>query len=155
MSFIRNFHHWLHRRWIFYQPPVSGASFIKTTFPHKCAHTCSLTVTSTWYRSVVPEAGIKGRDKELHPTNTVGCNYLSLPLLLQYSSYIVIRVCPMKYEHDCVVFCWYHVAVVIGLTHWGREKMTAISQTTFSNAFPWIQTFEFYIKFHWNMFFRV
>ena len=32
-------------------------------------------------RSVVTEAGIKGRDKELHPTETVGYNYLSLPLI--------------------------------------------------------------------------
>ena len=29
----------------------------------------------------MPEAGIKGRDKELHPTDTVRCNYLSLPLM--------------------------------------------------------------------------
>ena len=33
-------------------------------------------------RSVVPEAGIKDRGKQLHPTGTVGCNYLSLPLIV-------------------------------------------------------------------------
>ena len=32
-------------------------------------------------KTFVPEAGIKGRDKKLHPTDTVGCNYLSLPLI--------------------------------------------------------------------------
>ena len=31
------------------------------------------------------------------------------------------------------------------LTHWGREKMVAIFQTTFSNA----------LKFHWKLLFRV
>ena len=31
-------------------------------------------------RSVVLEAGIKNRDASLHPTEFVGCNYLSLPL---------------------------------------------------------------------------
>ena len=29
----------------------------------------------------VPEVGIKDRDKKLHVTGTVGCNYLSLPLM--------------------------------------------------------------------------
>ena len=41
------------------------------------------------------------------------------------------------------------------LTHWGRDKMDAISQTTFSNAFSWMKMFEFRLKFHWNMFLRV
>ena len=27
------------------------------------------------------------------------------------------------------------------LTHWGRDKMAAISQTTFSSAFSWMKTF--------------
>ena len=38
-------------------------------------------------RSVVSEAVIKGRDKKLHPTDTVGCNYLSLPLILLLASH--------------------------------------------------------------------
>ena len=29
------------------------------------------------------------------------------------------------------------------LTHWGRDKMDAISQTTFSNAFSWMKMLEF------------
>ena len=41
------------------------------------------------------------------------------------------------------------------LTHWGRDKMNAISQTTFSSAFSWMKMFEFRLKFHWNMFLRV
>ena len=31
------------------------------------------------------------------------------------------------------------------LTHWGRDKMDAISQTTFSYAFSWMKIFEFRI----------
>ena len=38
---------------------------------------------------------------------------------------------------------------------WVQDKMAAILQTTFSNAFSSIKTFEFWIKFHWNMFFWV
>ena len=29
------------------------------------------------------------------------------------------------------------------LTHWGRDKMAAISQTMFSNAFSWMEIYEF------------
>ena len=41
------------------------------------------------------------------------------------------------------------------LTHWGRDKMDAISQTTFWSAFSWMKTFEFRLKFHWSLFPRV
>ena len=41
------------------------------------------------------------------------------------------------------------------LTRWGRERMTAISQTTFSDAFSWMKIFEFRLKFHWSLFPRV
>ena len=29
------------------------------------------------------------------------------------------------------------------LTHWGPDKMIAILQTTFSNAFSWMQIYDF------------
>ena len=38
------------------------------------------------------------------------------------------------------------------LTHWGRDKMDAISQTTFSNTFSWMKIFEFRLTFHWSLF---
>ena len=41
------------------------------------------------------------------------------------------------------------------LTHWGREKMDATSQTTFSSAFSWMKVFEFRSKCHWSLFLRV
>ena len=40
------------------------------------------------------------------------------------------------------------------LTHWGRDKMAAISQTMFSNAFSWMKMYEFRLKFHWSLFLR-
>ena len=42
-----------------------------------------------------------------------------------------------------------------GLTHWGRDKMADIFQTTFSSAFSWMKMFEFRLKFHWSLFLRV
>ena len=42
-----------------------------------------------------------------------------------------------------------------GLTRWGRDKIDAILQTTFSNAISWKKMFEFRLKFHWSLFLKV
>ena len=41
------------------------------------------------------------------------------------------------------------------LTHWGRDKMAAIFQTTFSNAFSSMKMCKFRLVFDWNVFPRV
>ena len=41
------------------------------------------------------------------------------------------------------------------LTHWGRDKMAAIFQTTFSNAFSSMKMYTFRLRFHWSLFPRV
>ena len=43
----------------------------------------------------------------------------------------------------------------ITVTHWGRNKMAAIFQTTFWNAFSWMKIYQFRWRFHWNLFPRV
>ena len=60
-------------------------------------------------------------------------------------------------EHKHIVF---EMAVILSrrrwvLTHWGRDKMVAFSQTTLSNAFYWMKILEFRLKFHWSLFLRV
>ena len=40
----------------------------------------------------------------------------------------------------------------VNLTHWGRDKMAAIFQTTFSNAFSSVKMYEFRLRFHWGLF---
>ena len=47
------------------------------------------------------------------------------------------------------------VIIIYILTHWGRDKLDTISQTTFSSAFSWMKMFEFKLKFHWSLFLRV
>ena len=42
----------------------------------------------------------------------------------------------------------------VRLTHWGRDKIDAISQTTFLCAFSWMKMFEFRPKSHWSLFLR-
>ena len=43
-------------------------------------------------------------------------------------------------------------AIGILLTHWGRDNMAAIFQTTFSNAFSWMKMYKFRLRFHWSFF---
>ena len=56
-------------------------------------------------------------------------------------------------DHDTT---WCNMIHVLhkALTHWGRDKMDAISQTTFSSAFSWMKMFELQLKFHWSLFLR-
>ena len=46
-------------------------------------------------------------------------------------------------------------SICLALTHWGRDKIDAILQTTCSNAFSWMKIFEFRLKFHWSLFLKV
>ena len=41
------------------------------------------------------------------------------------------------------------------LTHLPRDKMAAISQTIFSDAFSWMKNCLFWLKFHWSLFLRI
>ena len=51
----------------------------------------------------------------------------------------------------CVYFMVYSLSI---LTHWGRDKMASIFQTTFSKAFSSKKTYDFRLRFHWNLFLR-
>ena len=67
--------------------------------------------------------------------------YSSIDLRAWLSDYI-----QMKYGIELVIH---------SLTHWGRDKMDVISQTTCSSAFSWMKILEFRLKFHWSLFLRV
>ena len=41
------------------------------------------------------------------------------------------------------------------LTHWGRDQIDAISQTTFWNAFSWMKMYELRLRYHWSLFLMV
>ena len=40
----------------------------------------------------------------------------------------------------------------IQLTHWSRDKMTAIFQTTFFKCISWMKMYGFRLNFHWRSF---
>ena len=61
---------------------------------------------------------------------------------------------------DSIHFCILHILPVISCQdaasiHYGRDKMAAISQTTFSNAFSWLRIIAVWFEFHWNFIWRV
>ena len=50
---------------------------------------------------------------------------------------------------------WIHLHPDSIISHWGWDKMAAISQTILSIAFSWIKMLEFRLNFHWSLFLRV
>ena len=50
---------------------------------------------------------------------------------------------------------WWKIFSFNLLTHWGWDKMAAIFQTTFSNAFSWMKMYEFRLRFHWSLFLNI
>ena len=55
---------------------------------------------------------------------------------------------------ECRVWYQTNINQDIPLTHWGRDWMCDIFQTTFSNVFSWIKMYEFRLKFDWSLFLR-
>ena len=43
------------------------------------------------------------------------------------------------------------LATAVPLTHWSRDEIDAISQTTYSNAFSLIKMNEFRLRLHWSV----
>ena len=60
-----------------------------------------------------------------------------------------INMCDRRCTIICMQIMLFHTQV---LSHWGRDKIAAISQTTFSKAFSSKKFFEFRLKFDWNLF---
>ena len=83
-----------------------------------------------------------------------------------HAVYIYIYVCMYVCMHACVCcvcVCFFASKFVkfsnsllggMSLTNLPLDKLVAISQTAFSNAFSWMKSFVFWIDFHWNLFLR-
>ena len=57
---------------------------------------------------------------------------------------------PTNTNHTSI-FCSRPRVALYYSSHWGRDKIDAILQTTFSNAISWMKMFEFRLKFHWGL----
>ena len=70
----------------------------------------------------------------------------------------VILVWVMAWSHQApdliliVMWCLVVPIPATELTHWGRDKMDAISMDAFSNTFSWMKIYKFRLKFHWSLF---
>ena len=60
--------------------------------------------------------------------------------------------CRLPYSNECRFNLYYNES---RLTHWGRDKIDAILQTTFSKTISWMTMFKFPLKFHWSLFLKV
>ena len=66
--------------------------------------------------------------------------------------YMWCHSCMPRVSHDII----HNGSLLLNdLTHWGRDKMAAISQTTLSNAFSWLKMMEFRFKFQWSLLIRI
>ena len=73
----------------------------------------------------------------------------------------IVKCLMYFYSVTSVPCCTYLISILslrisrrLQLTHWGRDKMDAIFQTTFSNGYSWMKIYEFRMKFHWSLFLR-
>ena len=76
---------------------------------------------------------------------TFSCNFISMILYKVVSKMTYEMLLSQKWSKTYEVR---YITTVYPLTHWGP----GILQTTFSNTFSWMKTFEFQIIFHWNLF---
>ena len=77
------------------------------------------------------------------------------PLCVKESVQIVLR-CIFLLQLCWLMWHMYVLSRHLGLlTHWGRDKLAAFPQTTFSNTFSLMKMFELREQFHWSLFLRV
>ena len=72
------------------------------------------------------------------------------PNFLQWTS--ALSYCPLRVGS---IATYTTSVATIHSTHWGRDQMDDISQTTFSNAFSWMKMSEFRLKFCWSLYLMV
>ena len=122
-----------------------------------CSNVDQLSVWNTHYRH--PIARLWGQAMRRHLW--VQCLWSVLYLYQWCVVWYHVILNPVIIRYHCInTNPWIHWLVngvgleahLYTLTHWGRDKMAGISQTTFSNAFFLIKLFEFRLKFHWSLF---
>ena len=130
-----------------------------------------LTLIITWISNRIPS---KVRFEISHPFPSFnGCTVEVLEWISIFISHLVMALAAidwggfssstlacsqtpathMKIFHQYVPLVWSSNELQwLDLTQWGRDKMVAIFQMTYSNAFSWTKMCEFRLKFHWSLF---
>ena len=149
------------RFWNAHYCPFPWNSEWKLHMPVLLSHICwflcflylRMTSVNCHHSQMIWRTGLRyDKDYSFHHIILPGCNnelssskIPSLPM----SSLVQLKA-RFQFAIWCKASTW-----TIHLTHWGWDKMDAISQTTFSNAFSWMKMFEHRLQFHWNLFLRV
>ena len=58
-------------------------------------------------------------------------------------------------HYDVSVIIQLYAPGAVSISHWDRDKMAAIFQTTFSSAFFWKKMYKFRLRFHWSLLPRI
>ena len=74
------------------------------------------------------------------------CKWLLMKSINKYTKCRIFVGFPYSYDGFCLCIG------VKSLTHWGRDQIDTISQTTFPNAFSRMKMNEFRLGFHWSLF---
>ena len=82
------------------------------------------------------------------------CKMAAILFQPQYVNLSKFR-CSWMVNSLCPAVAGSKVSITSNLTHWGRDKMAAIFQTTFSKGFSWMKMYQFRLTFHWSLFLGV
>ena len=154
-SGIGRFHLWspaqLPQQWLLDDTPLqwchNGHGGVSNHHPHDCLLNIYLGTDQRKHQSSTSLAFVRG----IHqwPVNSPHKGPVTLKM---FPFDDVIMPCYNNRTYFCL---GKHNKQCAYLTHWGRDKMAAISQTIFSNAFSWMKMDEFRLRFHWSLFLRV
>ena len=99
--------------------------------------------------------------KEIHlsePKHVTVEMYCKTPVAHCHITLLFIRHHSLNEHVQSVTYCFGEETRIFQqhyLTHWGRDKMVAVSQTTLLITFSWMKMLDFLLRFHWSLFLRV
>ena len=131
--------------------PLENIVWLWLSFPVVSVIACIVLLIYTTY-DIEKEKKWPPFCKRCYKMNSLRVKYCIVIQLLNWNWFSRVKLTTTQLWFQIVA--WRRQSTSI-LTHWGRDKMDAISQTTFSNAFSWMKIFEFRLKFHWSLFPKV
>ena len=138
--------------------------FFKNTSPSYWMSTSQLQFLSNFAQLWNMHTSFNKSYESIHVSNSNKLVYLQnnhiawLDLIIQsyeWTGIDKITYCVVSKSLQATTFMCRIVHSLSALTHWGRDKMDAIWQTTFSNQFSWMIMYEYRFKFHWSLFLMV
>ena len=88
------------------------------------------------------------------------CWLINLSATVASGALLNLRSWKWMTVHLAIFFIWKHLHILLmwwtlqHLTHWVRNKMGVIFQTTFWNVFSWMKIYQFQLRCHWGLFLR-